>query len=85
VLINKVLFPNNSSNGKKIEQVIKRFEHELKRPVLGTIACYCDVLKTDRADFIVLDRPDHPFVKDLKAVASKLENIKLKGEINIGN
>jgi len=57
-------------NGKLASKLERIFGH----PVVGVIPCYCDVLQTERTTLLALQKPNHPFVRDLEKVAEKLEN-----------
>jgi len=76
VLINKV-FPETrawSSDEQKI--LIGKMEKVLQHPVIGIIPCYCDVLQAKRTSLLAVDKPYHPFLRNLEEVAEKLESIK---------
>lgn len=75
ILMNKVfpqtrLWPDNERKG-----LITKMEKDFKRPVIGVIPCYCDVLEVNRATLLAVANPDHPFVKDLQEVARKVEHV----------
>lgn len=72
VLLNKV-FP--SAIKPAIEwkaEAIYHAEVVLKRPVLGAIPCYCDVLQAKRSVIFAVEKPDHPFIQDLEKVRERL-------------
>jgi len=75
VLMNKV-FPETRiwSNGRE-KELINQMEAALKHPVIGVIPCYCDVLQADRASLLAIEKPDHPFLRNLQEVVEKLEHI----------
>jgi MinD-like ATPase involved in chromosome partitioning or flagellar assembly len=75
VLINKVFPEARALDVEGKNGVVGRVEQVLGRPVLGAIPCYCDVLQTDRSVILAIDRTDHPFVRDLEAIAAKLEEL----------
>jgi hypothetical protein len=52
-------------------------EKALKHPVIGVIPCYCDVLQAKRTSLLAVDKPYHPFLRNLEEVAEKLENINV--------
>jgi septum site-determining protein MinD len=60
---------NSNENSQKLAYKLKRI---LKHPIVGIIPCYCDVLQTERTEIIALDKPNHPFVKNLKQIAEKV-------------
>jgi septum site-determining protein MinD len=75
ILMNKVfpqtrMWTDNERNG-----LITKMEKALKRPIIGIIPCYCDVLEANRDSLLIVENPSHPFLKDLQAVTEKLENI----------
>jgi len=74
ILINKV-FPSAATKviDKSIEKAITHAEAALKHQVVGAIPCYCDVLQAQRSSIIVLEKSDHPFVRDLRKVMEKLD------------
>jgi MinD-like ATPase involved in chromosome partitioning or flagellar assembly len=55
------------------EKVADRLEKILKHPVISVVPCYCDVLQTERTSLLAVEKPNHPFVKNLAEVAEKLE------------
>ncbi len=75
ILLNKV-FPESHiwSKGGKAE-LIKQVEENLRRPVLGAIPCYCDVLQADRSKILAIEERDHPFVRDLENVRDILDTM----------
>ena len=56
--------------------IIRRFENTLKSQVIGIIPCFCDVLEVGYQYIFALNRPEHPFVKNLEAVAERINTIK---------
>jgi len=72
ILMNKV-FPQTRvwSNGRQKEW-ISQMETALKHPVIGVIPCYCDVLQADRASLLAIEKPSHPFLRDLQRVQRNL-------------
>jgi MinD-like ATPase involved in chromosome partitioning or flagellar assembly len=75
VLINKVFPETHALDEAAKQRIVQRMEQTFGRPVLGAIPCYCDVLQTDRSVILAIEKPGHPFVRDLKAIAAKLEGI----------
>jgi len=75
VLMNKV-FPQTQmwSNGRQ-KELIAQMEKALKHPIIGVIPCYCDMLEANRASILAIEKPDHPFLRNLQEVAEKLEQI----------
>jgi len=75
VLINKVFPETRIWSSERQEDLISQMERVLKHPVIGVIPCYCDVLQAERTSLLAVDKPFHPFLKNLEEVAAKLENI----------
>ena len=75
VLMNKV-FPQTQiwSNGRQ-KELVSQMEKAFKHLMIGVIPCYCDVLQANRASLLAVEKPDHPFLRDLQEVAKKLEHI----------
>lgn len=74
VLVNK-FSPEAQIKSRGINgDLATKLEKILNHSVIGVIPCYCDVLQTERTTLLALDKPNHPFVKDLEEVAEKLEN-----------
>jgi len=80
VLINKVFPETRVWSSDKQKNLIGKMEKTLKHPVIGVIPCYCDVLQAKRTSLLAVDKPYHPFLRNLEEVAEKLENID---EINM--
>ncbi len=78
VLINKVYPEAHQMDREGRQGVVGRVEQALGRPVIGAIPCYCDVLRTDRSSILAVENPDHRFIRDLEAVADKLEGLMMK-------
>jgi len=75
VLMNKV-FPETRiwSNGRQ-KELITQMEKAFKRPIIGVIPCYCDVLQAKRSSLLAIKKSDHPFLRNLQEAAKKLEHI----------
>jgi MinD-like ATPase involved in chromosome partitioning or flagellar assembly len=73
IVINKVFPEAHASNNEQKQNAVKRVREALGRPVLGAIPCYCDVLQTDRSTVLAIEKPNHPFIRDLEAIVDKLE------------
>jgi hypothetical protein len=72
VLINKV-FPETQTPKNKIEkEIISKIEKQLKSPIIAAILCYCDVLQAKRTSILAIEKPNHPFVKNLETIAKTL-------------
>jgi len=76
IVINKFFPEVRAPNNERKQDAIKRVEETLGRSVLGAIPCYCDVLQTDRSTVLAIEKPNHPFIRDLEAIVDKLEQVK---------
>jgi MinD-like ATPase involved in chromosome partitioning or flagellar assembly len=74
IIINKVFLKNQSSSAEGSRKLIEMMKQLLKRPIVSTISCYCDILQAERTKLLAVEKPDHPFIKDLEEVARKLDN-----------
>jgi MinD-like ATPase involved in chromosome partitioning or flagellar assembly len=74
VLINKVFPETRIWSSERQKDLISQMEKVLKHPVIGAIPCYCDVLQAERTSLLAVDKPFHPFLKNLEEVAEKLEH-----------
>ena len=73
ILINKFSPESRvDSTGKMC--LVNEVEKILRRPVIGEIPCYCDVLQAERKTLLAIEKPDHPFVRKLEEVVDKLVN-----------
>ena len=77
VLINKVFPETRIWSSEQQKNLISQMEKALKHPVIGVIPCYCDVLQAKRTSLLAVDKPYHPFLRNLEEVAEKLENINV--------
>jgi MinD-like ATPase involved in chromosome partitioning or flagellar assembly len=73
IVINKVFPQVLIQDNAWTQDIIERVEKILGRSILGTIPCYCDVLQTDRSTVLAIEKPNHPFIKDLEAIVKRLE------------
>jgi MinD-like ATPase involved in chromosome partitioning or flagellar assembly len=74
VLVNKSSPETRIESSEKNAKKINRLEKILKHPIIGVIPCYCDVLQTERTTLLAVEKPNHIFIKNLTAIAEKLEN-----------
>jgi len=72
ILVNKFSPEARIKSSKINEKIISKLEKTLKHPVIGVIPCYCDVLQTERTTLLAIEKPNHPFIKDLEKVAAEL-------------
>ncbi len=75
VLVNKSSPETRKKSSEKKGRIANRLERTLKHPVIGLIPCYCDVLQTERTTLLAVEKPNHPFIKDVTTIAEKLEKI----------
>jgi MinD-like ATPase involved in chromosome partitioning or flagellar assembly len=75
VLINKVFPETRIWSSERQKDLISRMGRVLKHPIVGVIPCYCDVLQAERASLLAVDKPFHPFIRNLEEVAEKLEHV----------
>ncbi len=73
VLVNKVFPETRMWSNREQKQLISRMEKVLRHPVIGVIPCFCDVLQAKRTSLLAVEKPNHPFVRNLEEVAEKLE------------
>jgi MinD-like ATPase involved in chromosome partitioning or flagellar assembly len=73
VLVNKVFPETRMWSSREQKQLMRRMEKVLKHPVIGVIPCYCDVLQAKRTSLLAVEKPNHPFVRNLEEVAEKLK------------
>ncbi len=73
ILANKASPETRIKSTKYNMNVADKLEKILKHPVIGVIPCYCDVLQSERTSLLAVEKPNHPFVKNLAEVAEKLE------------
>jgi septum site-determining protein MinD len=76
VLVNKVFPETRVLSSDKQENLIDRMEKLLKHHIIGIIPCYCDVLQAKRTSLLAVDKPYHPFLRNLEEIAEKLESIE---------
>jgi MinD-like ATPase involved in chromosome partitioning or flagellar assembly len=74
VLINKVFPETRVWSVDERKKVINKVEKHLRHPVIGVIPCYCDVLQAKRTSLLAVEKPNHPFLRNLEEVAEKLEH-----------
>ena len=72
VLINKI-FPETQTPTKTTEkEIINKIEKQLKSPIVAAILCYCDVLQAKRTTNLAIEKPNHPFIKNIETIAKTL-------------
>jgi len=70
ILINKA-FPETDLPQVEMSGMVSLFDQE-KHEVLGTIPCYCNVLRSKGDYLLILKSPNHPFIKKIEEIADKL-------------
>jgi MinD-like ATPase involved in chromosome partitioning or flagellar assembly len=75
IVMNKVIPQTRIWSNIRKSELISQMEKALKHPIIGAIPCYCDVLEANRASLLAVEKPHHPFLKDLQEVAEKLEQV----------
>jgi len=72
ILMNKVFPETESLLDEKNKALVSQLEETLGHPIIGTIPCYCDVLRAKRDYSLIIKDPAHPFISKLEEVAKKL-------------
>ena len=75
ILLNKIFPEDQFAQSKKKVEILNQTENILRRPIVGTIPCYCNVLQSDRSSIMAIEDPNHPFIKNLEEVRDNLERI----------
>ena len=57
------------------KRTLTRIEEMFKKPVVGIIPCYCDVLLASRLKIFALERPEHPFARTMHEVVNALDRL----------
>ncbi len=74
LVINKVLDTSKSKNA----EMAKKVKETYQVPLLGTVPCFCEILRAEGNFIFPQDKPDHPFTKLLAEMAGKIE----RNEVN---
>jgi MinD-like ATPase involved in chromosome partitioning or flagellar assembly len=74
LVINKVLDTSKS----KSAEMAKKVKETYQVPLLGTVPCFCEILRAEGNYIFPQDKPDHPFTKLLAEMAGKIE----RNEVN---
>jgi hypothetical protein len=72
--MNKVFMDMLESKTQRAELAMKLINGS-NLPMIEMIPCFCDILKSGGVSIFVNDKPEHPFVKTLDRMASKIENL----------
>jgi MinD-like ATPase involved in chromosome partitioning or flagellar assembly len=71
LVLNKVLDPSLASRKIEMQNKIKE---DYQVPLLGTVPCFCEILRAEGNYIFVQDKPDHPFTKLVAEMAKRIEN-----------
>jgi septum site-determining protein MinD len=74
LIMNKVFMDMLESKTQRAELAMKLINGS-NLPMIEMIPCFCDILKSGGVSIFVNDKPEHPFVKTLDRMASKIENL----------
>jgi septum site-determining protein MinD len=72
VLVNKIFPETQTSTKITKKEIINKIEKQLKSPVVAAMLCYCDVLQAKRSTILAMEKPNHPFIKNLETIAKTL-------------
>ena len=72
IVLNKVLDGSNTF-GK--EQMKTKTKDTYQAPLLGTIPCFCDVLRAQGNIIFVEEKPEHPLTKILDGIADEIDSM----------
>ena len=75
IVINKVLDYNSR---ERQEELHRRVKEIYQVPLLGTVPCFCDILRAGGNLIFAQDKPDHPFSKLLSEIAMKIDSDEVK-------
>lgn len=73
IMLNKVLPESCIWSEEEKAKVISEIGERFRRPVVGAIPCYCDVLKADRSKIMAIENPLHHFIQDLEGVRQNID------------
>ena len=76
ILFNKVPVPlglplSEVDKGKLAKQLQEAFN----LPIVEMVPCYCDVLHTSRTVIFALEKPEHPFTKDVNRAVDHIDRL----------
>jgi len=72
ILINKASPDRTSLDAELPKGMSRQIENALNKPIIGEIPCFCDILEASRSFIFALNKPEHPFTRNLEAIAQKL-------------
>ena len=73
ILLNKVFPEKQNVESKGKVGPLYQTDILFRRPIIGAIPCYCNVLQADRSSILAIEDHTHPFVKHLEEVRQNLE------------
>jgi MinD-like ATPase involved in chromosome partitioning or flagellar assembly len=77
MILNRVLSkPYEQLTAEDENRLSRKVQKEFGFPVLGVIACFCDVLIEGNRTLYSVEKPKHPFVEKLSEIASKMLSAK---------
>ncbi len=74
LIMNKVFSDFLASKGQR-QELAKDLVNNSKLPIVDMIPCFCDILRTGGTKVFANENPDHPFVKILDGIATKIEKL----------
>ncbi|MHA1722231.1 MAG: MinD/ParA family ATP-binding protein, partial [Candidatus Baldrarchaeia archaeon] len=74
IIVNKVPIEMISTLEER-EKLRKKYEEMSNLPVIDVAPCFCDVLRLGGNTVFSLEKPEHPFTKILKEIATKIEKL----------
>jgi len=72
IIINKVPAGILSAPSKK-EELLEKLRSVHNIPIMDAIPCFCDILEAGGTYIFAEEKPDHPFTKNVEAIAAKIE------------
>jgi MinD-like ATPase involved in chromosome partitioning or flagellar assembly len=72
IVLNKVLDGSNNLGKEEMQTRIKDIYHA---PLLGTVPCFCDVLRAQGNIIFVEEKPEHPLTKILDGIANEIDSL----------
>ena len=77
IIINKV--PQSIFSGQK---PLKLNTHKI--PLMELVPCSCDILQSEGNYLFTFNRPEHPVTKTFQKIATKIEEVHINQEPNLG-
>lgn len=70
VVVNKAIGLHNEEKQKIIDDLSKKY----RTSIIGVLPCMCDVGALKRSTILAIKDPNHPFIKMIDDIATKIEN-----------